>query len=89
MSDENHVHTWVLDRTWAVHGRVASREPVQVEISSPHHAPWLEMFKAWCRHGFTRWRHGAGPCDSPAFVCERRPKPYAITGQDGNDTSDR
>jgi len=34
----------VLDNSWALHGRVASREQVQVEVSFPHHRKWLDLF---------------------------------------------
>ena len=45
MSDENHalMHQ-VIDHCWAFHGRVASREQVQIEISFPHHRPWVDLF---------------------------------------------
>ncbi|HEY1723070.1 MAG TPA: sugar phosphate isomerase/epimerase [Magnetospirillaceae bacterium] len=90
ISDENHalMHR-IIDNCWAFHGRVASREQVQVEISFPHHKMWLDIFLGWWDYGFKSWRRRAGPDDTLAFVCELGPKPYAITARDGNDTTDR
>ncbi len=90
VSAENHalIHR-VLDQAWAFHGRVASREQVQIEISFAHHRPWVDLFLSWSEYGFRSWRKRAQPNDSLAFVCELGPKPYAITGPDGNDTTDR
>jgi hypothetical protein len=90
VSDENHRYIErVLDNSWAFHGRVASREQVQIEISFPHHGEWLDLFLDWWEYGFRSWRRRAGANDSLAFTCELGPKPYAITGRDGNDTTDR
>jgi hypothetical protein len=90
ISAENHAYMHrIIDHSWAFHGRVASREQVQIEISFPHHKMWLDIFLDWWAYGFRSWRRRASADDSLAFVCELGPKPYAITGPDGNDTTDR
>ena len=90
ISEENHAYMHrVIDNCWAFHGRVASREQVQIEISFPHHKMWLEIFLEWWEYGFKSWRRRAKADDTLSFVCELGPKPYAITGRDGNDTTDR
>jgi hypothetical protein len=90
ISDENHAYMHrILDNSWAFHGRVASREQIQVEISFPAHKIWFDIFLGWWEYGFRSWRRRAGPDDSLAFICELGPKPYAIVGRDGNDISDR
>jgi len=90
VSDLNHAYIHrILDNSWAFHGRVASREQVQIEISYPAHKVWVDLFMDWWRYGFASWRQRAGQNDSCSFTCELGPKPYAIIGRDGNDTTDR
>ncbi|WP_210259105.1 sugar phosphate isomerase/epimerase [Agrobacterium sp. a22-2] len=90
VDDENHVLIQrILQNAHAFHGRVASREQVQIEISFPHHRPWIDLFLEWWGYGFRNWRSRAGEDEELVFTCELGPKPYSITGRDGNDTTDR
>lgn len=90
VSAENHalIHR-VLDQSWALHGRVASREQIQVPISWPIMAHWLELFMGWWEYAIRSWRRRAGPDATLTFLCELGPREYAITGPDGLDLADR
>jgi hypothetical protein len=79
----------ILDRSWAAHGRVASPGQVQVEISFPHNKPYLDQSLGWWGYMLESWSRRAGPNDSFLFTCELGPRPYAISGPDGFDQSDR
>lgn len=79
----------IMDNAWALHGRVASREQVQVEIGFAQHAGWVATFMAWWEYAIRSWRRRAGNDATLTFLCELGPAPYAITGADGRDLSDR
>jgi hypothetical protein len=90
ISEENHalMHR-ILDNCWGFHGRVASREQVQIQISFAHHKEWLDLFLGWWEYGFRSWRRRAPKDATLTFLCELGPKEYAMTGPDGYELSDR
>jgi len=90
ISDENHrlMHR-IIDHCWGFHGRVASREQVQVQISFPHQRDWVDLFMGWWDYGFRGWRERAPQGATLTFLCELGPREYAMTGADGYELSDR
>lgn len=79
----------ILDHAWALQGRVASREQIQLQISFAHHREWVELFMGWWEYGMRSWRRRAGADATLTFLCELGPKEYAMTGPDGYELSDR
>ena len=75
VNDEDHalIHR-ILDQSWAFHGRVASREQVQVEIAFPHHKIWLDLFAGWWDYGFRSWRRRSGADDVLLLHLRARPE---------------
>jgi hypothetical protein len=90
ISEENHalMHR-ILDHAWGFHGRVASREQVQIQISFAHQKEWVDLFMGWWEYGFRSWRRRAPQDATLTFLCELGPKEYAMTGPDGYELSDR
>jgi hypothetical protein len=90
VAEENHaLMQRVLDNCWGLHGRVASREQIQVQLGFPQHQGWVELFMGWWEYAIRSWRRRAGPDAALTFLCELGPPPYAITGADGYELSDR
>ena len=90
VSDENHrlMHR-IIDNCWGFHGRVASREQIQIQISFKHLQHWVGLFMGWWEYGFRSWRRRAPADATLTFLCEMGPPEYAITGPDGYELSDR
>lgn len=79
----------ILDNCWGFHGRVASREQVQLQIGFPHHKEWVDLFMGWWEYGIRSWRKRAPKDATFTFLCELGPREYAMTGPDGYELSDR
>jgi sugar phosphate isomerase/epimerase len=80
----------VLLRSRAFHGRVASREQVQIQLSFAQHRPWLELFAGWWEFGLRHLRSTLDASSTIVFTTELGPTQwYAITGPDGAELSDR
>ncbi|WVT76213.1 sugar phosphate isomerase/epimerase (plasmid) [Sinorhizobium chiapasense] len=90
IEEESHAQIGrILDNAEAFHGRIGSCQQIQVEISFPHHRPWVDLFCGWWSYGFANWRSRA-PADAElVMTCELGPRPYAITRADGEDSTDR
>ena len=90
VSDENHalMHR-ILDNCWGLHGRVASREQVQIALDFPQHQGWVTLFMGWWAYAIRSWWKRSAPDATFTFLCELGPPPYAITGADGYELTDR
>jgi len=88
---ENELVQRILDRAEGFQGRVASAQQIQIQIDFPQHQIWVDVFKDWWKRGFASWkqRHASEPNARLVFLCELGPPPYAITGTDGYELSDR
>lgn len=79
----------IIDNCWGFHGRVASREQIQLQLNFPQHKQWVDLFMGWWEHGFRQWKAKAGADETLTFLCELGPAEYAMTGADGYELSDR
>lgn len=79
----------LLRRSDCFQGRVASAEQVQVQLAFPQHEKWVNQFRAWWTEGIRLWKQRNAADATLVFLCELGPPPYAITGADGRELSDR
>jgi len=79
----------ILQRTASMQGRISSREQIQVPLGYPQHEYWEAQYADWWKQGFQYWRARNDNNAVMNFLCELGPPPYAITGKDGYELSDR
>ncbi len=87
--DDHALMRRVIDQCWGFHGRVASREQIQIQISFPTHKDWVDLFMGWWEYGFRSWRRRAPQDATLTFLCELGPPEYAMTDARGYELSDR
>jgi hypothetical protein len=79
----------ILDHAWAFHGRIAGPGQIQLELGFPQHRSSVDLFARWWSSGMSNWLSRSAPGESLTFTCELGPQPYAISGADGRDLTDR
>ena len=90
LSEKNQAYMeQIIGRCGAFHGRVASREQVQVPINFPHNKVWLDLYATWWEYGFKQFKARAAADDVLPFVVALGPPTYAMQGADGQELSDR
>lgn len=78
----------LLTRAGSLQGRVANRCQVQVPLTFEAHQGWVSRFRGWWTDGFTQILRRK-PVADIMFCTELGTRPYAITGADGEELSDR
>jgi hypothetical protein len=82
VSEKNHtLIDRILESSWTFHGRVESREQVQIELSFPAHRMWVELFERWWSAGFESRRRRSAVDTTLAFTWELGPKPLRSSGE--------
>ena len=79
----------ILQRSASMQGRISSREQVQIPLGFPQHEYWEAQYAKWWQQGFEYWRARNNDNAVMNFLCELGPTPYAITGRDGYELTDR
>ena len=79
----------ILQHSDCFQGRIANREQVQIQINFPQHQQWVAIFKDWWKQGMRQWRDRNDRDATLIFLCELGPPPYAITGPDQRELSNR
>lgn len=85
---KHHFET-LTQRSDCFQGRISNREQIQIPISFPQHAKWVELFKQFWEDGFKSWQDRNDKDAELVFLCELGPPPYAITDAQGHELSNR
>ena len=81
--------TTILERSDSFQGRISNNQQVQIALHFPQHSAWVAQYRQWWQQGM------AGGCARQTadatlnFLVELGPPPYAITGADQRELSDR
>ena len=79
----------ILSRSDSFQGRISNHQQIQIAIDFPQHAAWVAQYQRWWSQGFAAWRARNSTDATLRFLVELGPPPYAITGADQRELSDR
>jgi len=79
----------ILERSDSFQGRISNNQQIQVPLSFPQHAAWVDQYRRWWKAGFDGWRARQQDDATLRFLVELGPPPYAITKADQRELSDR
>ena len=90
LSTIDHDHfTRILEHSDSFQGRISNNQQIQIALDFPQHDAWVEQYRRWWAQGFQAWSNRQSQDATLRFLVELGPPPYAITGADQRELSDR
>ncbi|MGB1343474.1 MAG: sugar phosphate isomerase/epimerase [Pseudomonadales bacterium] len=84
-----HYFSTIISHSDSFQGRISNNQQIQIPLHFEQHTHWVNQYFDWWHQGFTAWSERSGADDSLRFLVELGPPPYAITGADQRELSDR
>ena len=90
LSTIDHDHfTRILERSDSFQGRISNNQQIQIALDFPQHDAWVTQYRSWWAQGFQAWSDRHSQDATLRFLVELGPPPYAITGANQRELSDR
>ena len=90
LSTIDHDHfTQILEHSDSFQGRISNNQQIQIALDFPQHDAWVTQYQRWWKQGVQAWSDRQSQDATLRFLVELGPPPYAITGADQRELSDR
>jgi hypothetical protein len=90
LSTIDHDHfTRILEHSDSFQGRISNNQQIQIALDFPQHDAWVAQYRRWWEQGFQAWSNRQSQDATLRFLVELGPPPYAITGANQRELSDR
>ena len=90
LSTIDHDHfTRILEHSDSFQGRISNNQQIQIALDFPQHDAWVTQYRSWWAQGFQAWSNRQSQDATLRFLVELGPPPYAITGANQRELSDR
>jgi len=90
LSTIDHDHfTRILEHSDSFQGRISNNQQIQIALDFPQHDAWVTQYQRWAKHGVQAGSDRQSQDATLRFLVELGPPPYAITGADQRELSDR